>query len=91
MGKPFLGASKHLCEWVCPPSIRPLRLFIFGDIDVLISTAWPVLAPVVYEMNASISYIYNPLCASATEAYGGAVYSSNEYIYLIEAFLTPNH
>ena len=25
-------------------SVGPLRLFIFGDIDVLLSTAWPVLA-----------------------------------------------
>ena len=25
------------------PLVHPLRLFIFDDIDVLISTAWPVL------------------------------------------------
>ena len=31
-------------------SVRPLRLFIFGDIDVLISTAWPVLALVYLGM-----------------------------------------
>ena len=50
----FLGANKHLYKWVCPsvrPSVRlsvpPLRLFIFGDIDMLISTAWPVLALVI--------------------------------------------
>ena len=32
----FISESVHL-------SIHPLRLFIFGCIDVLISTAWPVL------------------------------------------------
>ena len=26
------------------PSVRPYRLFIFGNIDMLISTAWPELA-----------------------------------------------
>ena len=55
----FLGTKKHLYKWVClsvrpsvrpsiAPSIRhsvgPLRRFIFGGIDVLLSTAWPVLA-----------------------------------------------
>ena len=46
VGKPrkhFLGANEHFYKWV-RPSGRPLRLFVFGDIDVLISTAWPVLA-----------------------------------------------
>ena len=39
----FLGAKKHLYKWV-RRSVGPLRLFIFGDIDALLSTAWPVLA-----------------------------------------------
>ena len=57
--RPFVGPS--VCWSVCPsvcwsirPSVRwfvhlsvgPLRLLIFGDIDVLLSTAWPVLARV---------------------------------------------
>ena len=43
----WLGANKHLHKWVCPSvglSVRLLCLFIFGDLGVLISTAWPVLA-----------------------------------------------
>ena len=46
----FLGANKQLFKWVCPPvrpSVGPLHLFNFGGVDVLISTAWPVLALVI--------------------------------------------
>ena len=35
----FMGAKKHLYEWV-RPSVR----YAFGGFDVLISPAWPVLA-----------------------------------------------
>ena len=38
-----MGLSIH-------PSVRPFCLFNFGGLDVLISTAWPVLA-LVYDFN----------------------------------------
>ena len=58
----WLGAKEHLYKWVCPsvrPSLRhsvgPLRLFIFGGIKVLRSTAWPVLPLVSYSVRVSIA------------------------------------
>ena len=68
MGKWLLGAKKHLYKCIRPsvrPSVCPLRLFIFGGIKMLLSTAWPVLALVVYEMNASFSYNFIPLYTAA--------------------------
>ena len=37
------------------PSVAPSRLFIFGDNDVLLSTAWPVLALVLADMAVFMS------------------------------------
>ena len=62
-----LGATKHLYKEGKSVllSVGPLRLFIFGGIKMLLSTAWPVLALVVYEMNASFSYNFIPLYTAA--------------------------
>ena len=45
-------------------SVGPLRLLIFGGFGVIWSTAWPVLALVVYELNSSILCSFDPLWAA---------------------------
>ena len=56
--------STSICGTVRPsvdpsvdPSVSPLRLFIFGGIDELISTAWPVLALVSIRSERAFTFV----------------------------------